>query len=157
MCSRLTLCCIPLLAVHCRSIVGIPPGSETPAVVDRPSLMDPETRTKQYKNDAIDERTLAAIRRMTGLLSKSDRFAFQAHTVWESTRESGVRLEAEAAQQLWLDRPSRMFTTAAQVAREEGLAERGYRLVLNVGPDAGMTVHHLHLHCLGGRLLGPEG
>ena len=52
---------------------------------------------------------------------------------------------------------SRMFTTAAQVAREEGLAERGYRLVLNVGPDAGMTVHHLHLHCLGGRLLGPEG
>ncbi len=52
---------------------------------------------------------------------------------------------------------SRMFTTAAQVAREEGLAERGYRLTFNVGPDAGMTVHHLHLHCLGGHLLGPEG
>ncbi|MEE8369355.1 MAG: histidine triad nucleotide-binding protein [Dehalococcoidia bacterium] len=52
---------------------------------------------------------------------------------------------------------ARMFTAAARVAREEGLAERGYRLILNVGPDAGMIVHHLHLHCLGGRTLGPEG
>ena len=52
---------------------------------------------------------------------------------------------------------SRLFTTAAKVAREEGLGERGYRLVLNVGPDAGMIIHHLHLHCLGGRPLGSEG
>ncbi len=52
---------------------------------------------------------------------------------------------------------SHLFTAAARVALEEGLAERGYRLTLNVGPDAGMTVHHLHLHCLGGRALGPEG
>jgi hypothetical protein len=58
---------------------------------------------------------------MTGLLSKSDRFAFKAHTVWESIRESGVRLEAEAVQQLWLDRPSRMFTTAV---RDDGTSDK---------------------------------
>jgi len=52
---------------------------------------------------------------------------------------------------------ARLFTTAAEVAREEGVAERGYRLVINVGPDAGMVIHHLHLHCLGGRSLGSEG
>ena len=33
----------------------------------------------------------------------------------------------------------------------------GYRLAFNVGDDAGMTIPHLHLHCLGGRQLGPEG
>jgi histidine triad (HIT) family protein len=52
---------------------------------------------------------------------------------------------------------SRMFTTAAQVAKDEGVAESGYRLAINVGDAAGMTVHHLHMHCLGGRDLGPQG
>jgi histidine triad (HIT) family protein len=52
---------------------------------------------------------------------------------------------------------TRMFTTATQVAKDEGVAESGYRLAFNVGPAAGMTVDHLHLHCLGGRQLGPEG
>ena len=52
---------------------------------------------------------------------------------------------------------SRLFTTAAQLAREERVSEDGYRLAFNVGDAAGMTIHHLHLHCLGGRPLGPEG
>jgi histidine triad (HIT) family protein len=52
---------------------------------------------------------------------------------------------------------ARMFVVAAKVAREEGVNDSGYRLAFNVGPAAGMTVDHLHLHCLGGRDLGPEG
>lgn len=52
---------------------------------------------------------------------------------------------------------ARMFTTATRVAKDEGIADSGFRLAFNVGPDAGMTVYHLHLHCLGGRKLGPEG
>jgi len=51
----------------------------------------------------------------------------------------------------------RLFAVAAQVARREGLDERGYRLAFNVGEQAGMTISHLHLHMLGGRPLGPEG
>jgi histidine triad (HIT) family protein len=51
----------------------------------------------------------------------------------------------------------RLFAVAAQVARREGLDERGYRLAINVGEHAGMTIPHLHLHMLGGRPLGPEG
>jgi histidine triad (HIT) family protein len=51
-----------------------------------------------------------------------------------------------------------LFATAAAVAAQEGLAERGYRLVFNVGRDSGNTVSHLHLHVLGGRGLGwPPG
>lgn len=42
---------------------------------------------------------------------------------------------------------------AAQVARQEGIAEGGYRLVTNVGPDAGQSVAHLHFHLLGGRVM----
>lgn len=52
---------------------------------------------------------------------------------------------------------ARMFVVAAKVAKEEGVGESGYRLAFNVGAAAGMTVGHLHLHCLGGRQLGPEG
>lgn len=49
---------------------------------------------------------------------------------------------------------------AQEVARLEGIdgEDRGYRLVLNVGKDANMSVGHLHLHVLGGRTMGwPPG
>jgi histidine triad (HIT) family protein len=51
-----------------------------------------------------------------------------------------------------------LIATAQEVARREGLAERGYRLVFNVGPDALNSVPHLHLHVIGGRRMGwPPG
>ena len=46
-----------------------------------------------------------------------------------------------------------LVTTAAQVAREQGVAGSGYRTVVNTGADAGQTVHHIHVHVLGGRRL----
>ena len=45
----------------------------------------------------------------------------------------------------------RLSLLAAQIARQEGIAESGYRTVINNGPDAGQTVFHIHLHLLGGR------
>ena len=51
-----------------------------------------------------------------------------------------------------------LLVIAASVAEQEGVAASGYRLVFNVGEDAGNTVPHLHLHLLGGRRLGwPPG
>jgi histidine triad (HIT) family protein len=51
-----------------------------------------------------------------------------------------------------------MFETAQQVARDQGVVDSGYRLVLNVGDDALNSVPHLHLHVLGGRRMGwPPG
>ena len=53
---------------------------------------------------------------------------------------------------------SATFALANEVAAAEGLADRGYRLVFNVGADSGNTIPHLHLHVLGGRSLGwPPG
>jgi histidine triad (HIT) family protein len=53
---------------------------------------------------------------------------------------------------------SDMFAAAAQLAEAEGIAERGYRLLFNVGEDASNSVPHLHLHVLGGRRLAwPPG
>ena len=46
-----------------------------------------------------------------------------------------------------------LFLVAQKIAREQGVAETGYRLVFNVGPDAGQTVDHLHLHLIGGHKL----
>ncbi len=45
-----------------------------------------------------------------------------------------------------------LFALAARVAREAKL-DQGWRLVTNVGPHAGQTVHHLHVHLLGGRAM----
>jgi len=44
-----------------------------------------------------------------------------------------------------------MLVVAAQIAREQGLAADGYRLVLNQGQHGGQSIFHLHLHLLGGR------
>lgn len=47
----------------------------------------------------------------------------------------------------------RLSLMAARIAREEGVAESGYRTVINTNGDAGQTVFHIHLHLLGGRHL----
>jgi histidine triad (HIT) family protein len=47
----------------------------------------------------------------------------------------------------------RLSLTAAKIARTEGVAESGYRTVVNTNRDAGQTVFHIHLHLLGGRRL----
>ena len=48
-----------------------------------------------------------------------------------------------------------LFTVAKQVAKEQGVAESGYRLIVNNGSDSGQDVFHLHVHLIGGRKLGP--
>jgi len=51
-----------------------------------------------------------------------------------------------------------LILVAAQVARDEGVEEGGYRLVANVGPQGGQSVPHLHIHVLGGRAMAwPPG
>jgi histidine triad (HIT) family protein len=47
----------------------------------------------------------------------------------------------------------RMLAFARDLARELGIAERGYRVVMNTNPDGGQTVFHLHVHLLGGRVM----
>lgn len=47
----------------------------------------------------------------------------------------------------------RIMTVAAELAEKLGVADSGWRLVANCGPDAGQTVFHLHFHLLGGRPL----
>ena len=44
-----------------------------------------------------------------------------------------------------------LFQVAGELAKEKGIAERGFRLVLNTNPEAGQSVYHIHLHLLGGR------
>jgi len=52
----------------------------------------------------------------------------------------------------------RLYSAAAQIAAREGLAERGYRTLINCNADGGQTVFHLHLHLLGGRQMNwPPG
>lgn len=52
----------------------------------------------------------------------------------------------------------KLSLVAADLARSEGIADSGYRTVINTNADAGQTVFHLHLHLLGGRKLGwPPG
>lgn len=67
-------------------------------------------------------------------------------------RQHVVSLDAlEAADAPFL---GRMLLVAAQIARDEGIAEGGYRVATNVGRLGGQSVHHLHVHLLGGRQMG---
>ena len=47
-----------------------------------------------------------------------------------------------------------LFVVAAKLAQEEGIAEDGYRLIINCNRDGGQIVFHLHMHLLGGRPMG---
>ena len=49
-----------------------------------------------------------------------------------------------------------MVVLANRMARQEGLAEKGYRLAINCGDEGGQTVGHLHMHVLGGRQLSGQ-
>lgn len=49
----------------------------------------------------------------------------------------------------------RMITVAAKIAEQEGIAEDGYRLIMNTNRHGGQEVYHIHMHLLGGRPLGP--
>ncbi|MCB1740903.1 MAG: histidine triad nucleotide-binding protein [Gammaproteobacteria bacterium] len=46
-----------------------------------------------------------------------------------------------------------MVLTAKRIAAQEGIAERGYRLVINCNREGGQVVYHLHMHLIGGRPL----
>jgi histidine triad (HIT) family protein len=48
-----------------------------------------------------------------------------------------------------------MFVVAKKIAEQEGVAEDGYRLLVNCGKNANQEVFHLHMHLFGGRPLGP--
>ena len=49
----------------------------------------------------------------------------------------------------------RLFAVAAKIAKQEGIDESGYRLIINCNHHGGQEVYHLHMHLLGGRPLGP--
>jgi histidine triad (HIT) family protein len=52
----------------------------------------------------------------------------------------------------------RLFTTARKVAELDGISEGGYRTIVNTGVNGGQTVHHLHMHVIGGqRMKHPMG
>lgn len=49
----------------------------------------------------------------------------------------------------------RLFVVAKKLAEQEGIAENGYRLIINCNQHGGQEVYHLHMHLLGGKPLGP--
>ncbi|MCA1175314.1 MULTISPECIES: purine nucleoside phosphoramidase [unclassified Pantoea] len=49
----------------------------------------------------------------------------------------------------------RMITVAAKIAKAEGIAEDGYRLIMNCNQHGGQEVYHIHMHLVGGQPLGP--
>ena len=62
-------------------------------------------------------------------------------------------LDAESAALI-----GKMMLAAAKIAQQEGFAEQGYRTVMNCNAHGGQTVFHIHLHLLGGRVMGwPPG
>jgi histidine triad (HIT) family protein len=56
-----------------------------------------------------------------------------------------------------LELGGRILLAVRAIAEQEGLAERGYRVVVNTGEEGGQTVPHLHFHILGGRQLSGHG
>lgn len=50
----------------------------------------------------------------------------------------------------------KIYTTIKKVAEEQGIGDKGYRVIVNCGEDGGQEVKHLHFHLLGGKKLGTK-
>ena len=70
------------------------------------------------------------------------------HILIVPRKHVATTLELEANDQAVV---GQIFLVISKLAREQGLAESGFRVVANSGADAGQTVFHLHFHLLGGR------
>lgn len=66
----------------------------------------------------------------------------EIHTIHEAEEKDAMLL-------------GRMILLAGELAKDNGIAETGYRLSININEDAGQSVFHIHLHLLGGNKLGP--
>lgn len=51
---------------------------------------------------------------------------------------------------------SKIFEAVKAIAKEQGIEEKGFRVITNCGRDAGQTVEHLHFHILAGKILGEK-
>jgi len=78
--------------------------------------------------------------------------AAPTHILIVPNREIATANEVGSAEEPIL---GRMHAVAARLAAEEGIAESGYRLIVNCNAHGGQEVFHLHMHLLGGRPLGP--
>ena len=77
------------------------------------------------------------------------------HILLLSRKHISSLAHADAAD---LDACGKLAAVGAKLAAQEGIAEEGYRLVLNVGRHGGQTVDHLHVHLIGGRQMAwPPG
>lgn len=50
----------------------------------------------------------------------------------------------------------KIYTVINQIAKQEGIFEKGFRVIVNCGEDGGQEVKHLHFHLLGGKKMGPK-
>jgi histidine triad (HIT) family protein len=74
------------------------------------------------------------------------------HILIVSNKEIATVDDVEEEDALML---GQMFVAAKQIAREQGIAETGYRLIVNCRDHGGQVVYHLHMHLMGGHPLGP--
>ena len=93
------------------------------------------------------------------MVAANDEFvAFGTRTRWRRSTSSSRRAQhltsLDVIEQLGPDAVGRLLHFVAAVAREQGVHETGYRVVTNIGPDAGQEVFHLHWHLIGGRRMG---
>jgi len=72
------------------------------------------------------------------------------HTLVVPKKHISTSLEIKEADNALI---GHLFQIANRIARDKGIAERGFRLVMNCNPESGQTVFHMHLHVLGGRFM----
>jgi len=77
------------------------------------------------------------------------------HTLVIPKKHISTNLDIKASDNMLI---GHLFQVANQIAKDKGVADRGFRLVMNCNADSGQTVFHIHLHILGGRLMSwPPG
>ena len=112
-------------------------------MANRTDHLQPHHRGRNPGNDRLSRRVLRRLPRCAGAGARA--------SPHRAGRADPSVADVEPAHEQLL---GHLLVIAARLGREFGVADSGYRLIINHGNDAGQTVPHLHLHLIGGRPLG---
>src|ERR1700729_3270585 len=144
---------VPITITRSHWCTAIPSSAAVPANLEVPEASEAYEMPTLFEKIIAGELPATILYRDTKVIAFADiRPAAPVHILVVPHKPIPTTDDIEDADESLI---GHMVIVARDLARQQGIAKSGYRLIINCNPDSGQEVYHLHLHLLGGRPLGP--
>src|SRR5271170_370081 len=144
---------VPITITQSHCCNAIPSGGAVPANLETPEASEAYEMPTLFEKIIAGELPATVLYRDSRVIAFSDiRPAAPVHILIVPNKPIPTADDIADADESLI---GHMFVVARDLARSQGIAQSGYRLIINCRGDGGQEVYHLHVHLLGGRPLGP--